>query len=434
MGCCDACRQGRPCRGGGGQRSAATVDVPLPTRSMQPPPTPPPSLNPDHHQDDEEETTLHSSPGAEQEEQRMHELLGFFVGDQLSTTPAMGGILAPAGTAAKDIANWIDPEHRTPLALVLSMSMTWAKQLDGYMFLDRPHLKTIRIGVWWHPQQGQYVVGCRATGIGAKGAMKDLKDDQVLSGFMTGKVACDLHIVQEGRLVCQRVINELRPQPGKLIIAGYSLGGAAALCLGVQFPQARVISFFGGAPPTRPLLAGPGPSRATHYHIVGDLISSHVGPQAARVVRIDKGYKEFSVLHPHLSARFLRNDFPAGQVCSPDVEDDRYVAWATQTPSAPSSTVQKLLKGAVEYLFPLARTVSTTAVRSALNRFYAKVACESPIPGSTRDSDPCAGTAATVNCMSTGLVHPACQVTMEEVAGVVGERALPTVQVNGIRT
>lgn len=41
-----------------------------------------------------------------------------------------------------------------------------------------------------------------------------------------------------------------------------------------------------GAAPTNPVTIGPGKERATVYHIVGDIISSHMSDKAAVVYRI----------------------------------------------------------------------------------------------------------------------------------------------------
>lgn len=71
-----------------------------------------------------------------------------------------------------------------------------------------------------------------------------------------------------------------------LTFCGHSLGGTAALCMALRIPNSRSVSLNAGAAPTNPLLNGPGQSRATDYHIVGDWISSHISDTAASVVRV----------------------------------------------------------------------------------------------------------------------------------------------------
>lgn len=69
-----------------------------------------------------------------------------------------------------------------------------------------------------------------------------------------------------------------------IIFAGYSLGGTAAFCLAKAIPNSRCVCFnpgnldllIIGAAPTNPIITGPGTARATVYHIVGDIISSHM--------------------------------------------------------------------------------------------------------------------------------------------------------------
>lgn len=295
--------------------------------------------------------------------------------------PAMGGSLAPAGTTGKDIADWIWPEHRTICALVLSMSTTWHTSADGYTLITSDSLlKTVRIGVWRNAA-GHYVVGCRATGIGAKGAFQDLADDKAVAGFAKGLGICDLNIVREGKAVVQRLLNRYVTDARKITVAGYSLGGTAAICIGTSTPNVQVVSFAGGAPPTNPLLQGPGPYRATHYHVLGDLVSTHVSPKAATVVRVDKGYTEFSVVAPHLSGRFLRRDGPAKPV-SADEEDEKMLMWAfgTNKPQQAKSWLSR----AIDFITPTILKAGMNVADTAAHAYYSKVACQSPIPGSTR--------------------------------------------------
>lgn len=87
-------------------------------------------------------------------------------------------------------------------------------------------------------------------------------------------------------------------------------GGTAAQCLAGMYPNSRSIALNGGAAPTNPVLTGPGPSRARCYHIMGDLVSTHMGPLAAQVIRVAKKNRKFGVLYPHSSSRFLASDGP----------------------------------------------------------------------------------------------------------------------------
>jgi len=87
----------------------------------------------------------------------------------------------------------------------------------------------------------------------------------------------------------QEVTNLAKSLEGQytlLTFCGHSLGGTAALCMALRIPGSRSISLNAGAAPTNPVLTGPGQSRATAYHIVGDWISSHISDTAAAVIRV----------------------------------------------------------------------------------------------------------------------------------------------------
>ena len=108
-----------------------------------------------------------------------------------------------------------------------------------------------------------------------------------------------------------------------IIFAGHSLGGTAAFCLASQYTNSRSVSLNGGAAASNPVMSGPGPGKATFYHVFGDLVSTHMSPDAAKIIRIKKNDSDFSVLYPHSSARILKSDGP-WRYASADEED---LAW-----------------------------------------------------------------------------------------------------------
>lgn len=115
-----------------------------------------------------------------------------------------------------------------------------------------------------------------------------------------------------------REVNELIKglETDELVFAGHSLGGTAAMCLALAYPSSRAVVLNGGAPPTNPITRGD-PRRVRWYHIVGDVISSHISPQAAEVVRVSFGDDSFSVTWPHSTQRF----FERGRIVDADYED-----------------------------------------------------------------------------------------------------------------
>ena len=132
----------------------------------------------------------------------------------------------------------------------------------------------------------------------------------------------------------------------------------------MKYPNSVGVSFNGGAAPTNPILQGPGPERFTHYHIVGDLISSHMGESAARVIRVKIPGKNFGSQAPHSSGNLLLEGTPY----TADAEDKEYVRWGL-IPNFVHSVVSKLLFIGAKF-------------RTKLK--VLKIVDTSPIPNSTR--------------------------------------------------
>ncbi len=104
---------------------------------------------------------------------------------------------------------------------------------------------------------------------------------------------CDISLVSQARVLAQDLLRQRKTV--NIIFAGHSLGGTAAFCLGLFlfcfyfsagiFPNTRSVSLNGGASASNPVLVGPGPGRATFYHVFGDIVSTHMSPNAAKVIR-----------------------------------------------------------------------------------------------------------------------------------------------------
>ncbi len=154
------------------------------------------------------------------------------------------------------------------------------------------------------------IVALRGTDFNASDFIKDLMDDGKIAGFLPGG-SCNLSLTN------------IKIPDGPVIFTGHSLGGTAALCLAMRHPNSRAVAFNPGAPPTKPLRQGPG-ERGTVYHIEGDLISSHVDPKAARIIRVRKGGK-WGTVWPHETQRFLE---PGGEVIDANEEQRSYNRWS----------------------------------------------------------------------------------------------------------
>ena len=286
--------------------------------------------------------------------------------------PFLGDNDVTNDTAPNQVASWVEPADRIPLLLALSLYSKPRNVLGSFQLLS----SNKRTGVWIDRRTNIVVVGLKGTS--STSIKKDLGDDFII---VSNPGYCDLSLVKEAtelvNLVREEVVNP--PDRGLInlglpdrsnrkepffIFTGHSLGGTAAMCLTIKTPNSRGISFNGGASPTNPITQGPGPGRFTHYHIVGDLISSHMTDKAARVIRIKMAGKEFGSQKPHSSGNIKEQ----GRPYTAEQEDKDYQKWG-RFANIQYQIVSRLL---------------------AVSRFHTKlqtdnVVANSPIPGSTRD-------------------------------------------------
>lgn len=192
---------------------------------------------------------------------------------------------------------FVEPRDRIPAYLSLMVYT----QLPETIGTFKKVASTYRIGVYVSDSEKTVIVVIRGTNPGGTGFLQDLRDDLVVAGLRRIDV-CNLEAVQEATPYIEDAIRS----GYQVVVAGHSLGGSSAMCIGNKFPQVRVVSFNGGAPATRPTLQGPGPNRATHYHIEGDRISSHMGSGAAKVIRVRvQGIGWGNPLAAHSAERFV---------------------------------------------------------------------------------------------------------------------------------
>ena len=274
-------------------------------------------------------------------------------------SPPMGGASLPPTTKVDEVADWIQSRDKLPLLLALSLYTTPIVSYGDFV-LQPEFSQSNRCQAWLREQTEEWIVGCRGTDVFSSTGTLDLKDDKKIA---FGSY-CDLSLVAEASDIIQRIIDEGYDYED-IIIVGHSLGGSAALCVSTQY-KIRCISLNGGASPTNPVMAGPGPMLATHYHIFGDLISTHVSPTAARVIRVKGEKTEFGTFYPHAAVRILKSDGLKTPV-SADEEDQAYLKWASTY-----SLGWKLFS-------PLFSLASYLAYLKS-----SKIAKKSPIPGSQR--------------------------------------------------
>lgn len=283
--------------------------------------------------------------------------------------PYMGDNDVSISTQPSQLASWVLPLDRVPLLLALSIYETPRDRLEGFALIK----SSSRACTWVDRELKAIIVGCKGT---SKGTIKgDLVDD---AKIMSDSDYCNLSIVDVAQKLLKEtfeildkeaddslVLNRLLDydQPWRIIFVGHSLGGTAAFCLTQTNPNSRGISFNGGASPTNPILLGPGPKSMTHYHIVGDLISTHMGDSAAQVFRIKIPGLEFGSIDPHKSGTILKQ----GQSVSPDIEDKEYYNWGHK---------HSLFYSVVSHFLPI------TSFLFKLQTM--KIVDDSPIPNSNR--------------------------------------------------
>lgn len=186
---------------------------------------------------------------------------------------------------------FVRPEHQVPLHLALSLYTHPIEELAGYKLV----YATTRFGIWI--KDNHVIVGCKGTTATHK---KDLADDAKLA---TSANRCDLSLVRE----VMEHAEFLAQYP--VTFSGHSLGGAAAMCLATKFPNSLAVVYNAAAPPTNPVLSGPGPHRAVHYHVMGDGISSHMSPDAATIVRVEIPGPKWGYAFPHAVERLYATQY-----------------------------------------------------------------------------------------------------------------------------
>jgi hypothetical protein len=246
-------------------------------------------------------------------------------------------------------AKWLRTEHQLPFQLVQSYYTKPIADLQGFSLIKN----TVRVGIYENKVDKQYIIVCKGTD---PTAVKDIFDDLRIGGFMSGEISID----QETRNAVAEVLKKTSKE--NIVLTGHSLGGRAAMTVAGQYGLKAVV-FNPAAPILNPLTKGPGADKAVAYHIVGDLISSHVSPKAGEVIRVNQGYNVLQTLSAHKLENFY-DDKPTHSFYSVD-QEDAYMYSAVAL--AVWSTVDS---ESLERVRKLAAKVSST-----------------PIPGSLRERD-----------------------------------------------
>lgn len=278
------------------------------------------------------------------------------------------------------VAQFVHPDDHAPFELCTSLYGPIKYFYQGYALLD---LGNERVRCWFN--DNKFVLGCRGTTVGGVGGFEDLKDDLVLSqGGECGLSIVDianqvLGIIKSG--VPLRYRSNLRTYGeitgytiNELVVCGHSLGGAAAFCIARQHPEVtRCVSFNGAAPLVGGPHLGAGIQKSRFYHIVGDIISTHMEEDSCEVYRI-KLTKTIDWNKPqwyHSTDRFYWE--AAFEYWTPQEEQDDIQDYVYNTTLG--TWVVTLLTG----------VVSKYMNRDRLR----ELVCKNPIPGS-QSGGPCA--------------------------------------------
>lgn len=199
----------------------------------------------------------------------------------------------------------------------------------------------------------------KGTSVGAAQGYQDIQDDSVIAYSSN---YCDLSLVKD----VQELLFQLVGQIENIVFVGHSLGGTAAFCLTSQIQNSRGIGLNAGAAPTNPILVGPG-NRFTQYHIFGDLISSHMSPNAAHVVIIKKSntLSLFGTSKAHSSENILKSS-GSWTFSNQTEEDEAFQKWGK---SYSATYINNVSGRFISYLYHLKKSL---------------IVQKNPIPGSKR--------------------------------------------------
>lgn len=181
-----------------------------------------------------------------------------------------------------DVADFVLPQDKLPFVLAASMYHTPPDIIEDFI---RVKSDSASVQTWIHRFDLVCIVALRGTDVFAEDGINNILDDMVVAG-LAGVNQCALRIANE----TMEIIKDLE-QRGfqEIIVTGHSLGGSAAFCVSSQSSKiVRAVSFNGGAPITNPVYQGAGPQKNMFYHIAGDIISTHMSPMAATVLRVQR--------------------------------------------------------------------------------------------------------------------------------------------------
>ena len=237
----------------------------------------------------------------------------------------------------EDVADWIEPIHRGPFILQASL---YGKPRDSFQdWVIEPEYTTERVALWKRPINGtarspqaawSYCIGLKGTSL-----LIDILDDvqTVISLWHN-------FLLEEGDNVIKKLFPGFDPiketiDPDVLMFAGHSLGGYGAIQLASKY-KVRGCSFNGAGTVFKTTETG-FQNLISHYHIVGDFISSHVSIQSCKVTRVFtnayEGYGIGGTAYSHSLDRFKPE--PIQGLIDANHEDALYLIYSSTPAGLP---------------------------------------------------------------------------------------------------
>jgi len=256
-------------------------------------------------------------------------------------------------------AHFIEERDRVPMLLCFSTYGSLIQELDGYKLTT---VESVFARCW--AKGGSVIIGIRGTAVGQPGGFSNLLDDTVIAGLV-GHDKCALSIVSIVTVMVQEFIDR---EFCEIIVCGHSLGGEAAFCIAKKFPQIYSVSFNGAAPMSGGIFEGAGVEKSTAYHIVGDVVSTHISSASCKVFRIKLEPRRVNWGDPfyyHSTSRFYEHG-------------RKYTLWSAQDEQDDMQNYVFTSTAGEEILSLLLGVVTKYLHRDRLREFV----CANPIPGS----------------------------------------------------
>lgn len=149
------------------------------------------------------------------------------------------------------IASWVSVEDRIPLLLAISLYGQARPTMGNYKLV----VNAGRVASWVDFETNSVIIGLKGTSDSS--LEQDVIDDIII---MSAPSYCNLSLVGEAENVIQQTMDVISDNSDELVsgraqsnnepfitFAGHSLGGTAAMCLTLKYPNSVGVSFNGGA-------------------------------------------------------------------------------------------------------------------------------------------------------------------------------------------